>query len=130
MRLIRDPREADALRVRGAAPSTQPTAGHGEAPRSETSSPARTSPPRRIGLSALVCLIFFTVSGGAFGLEPLVASVGPGWAVVLVLVTPLLWGLPIALMVAELSAALPEEGGYYIWVREGLGDFWGVQEGW
>src|SRR4051794_18465569 len=85
---------------------------------------------RRLGLPALVCVTFFTVSGGAYGLEPLVAAVGPRWAVVLILVTPLLWALPVALMVAELSSAMPEEGGYYVWVREGLGEFWGVQEGW
>jgi amino acid transporter len=79
---------------------------------------------------ALVCVIFFTVSGGAFGIEPLVGTVGAGPAVVLIIVTPLLWSLPIALMVSELSSAMPEEGGYYVWVRKGLGDFWGVQEGW
>lgn len=88
------------------------------------------SPRRPLNQLALLCVIFFTVSGGAFGLEPLVAAVGPGWAVVLVILTPLFWGLPIALMAAELSSALPEEGGYYVWVREGLGDFWGVQMGW
>src|SRR3954471_10892570 len=69
----------------------------------------------RIGLLALVCLIFFTVSGGPYGLETLVGEVGPGWAVVLIALTPLLWALPTALMVAELSAAIPEEGGYFIW---------------
>jgi amino acid transporter len=74
--------------------------------------------------------VFFTVSGGPYGLEPLVAAVGPGWAVILIVLTPLLWGLPIALMAAELAGALPEEGGYYVWVREALGEFWGVQEGW
>lgn len=84
----------------------------------------------RIGLLALVCLIFFTVSGGPYGLETLVGEVGPGWAVVLIALTPLLWALPTALMVAELSAAIPEEGGYFVWVRRALGDFWGVQEGW
>ena len=96
---------------------------------------AEVSPPGgpkggRIGLLALVCLIFFTVSGGPYGLESLVGEVGPGWAVVLIALTPLLWALPEALMVAELSSAIPEEGGYYVWVRRALGDFWGVQEGW
>jgi len=85
---------------------------------------------RRLNFFALVCVIFFTVSGGAFGIEPLVGTVGAGLAVVLIIVTPLLWSLPIALMVSELSSAMPEEGGYYVWVRKGLGDFWGVQEGW
>jgi amino acid transporter len=29
-----------------------------------------------------------------------------------------------------MAAALPERGGYYIWVRRGLGPFWGFQEAW
>jgi len=33
-------------------------------------------------------------------------------------------------MIGELSSALPAEGGYYAWVRRGLGDFWGFQEAW
>jgi amino acid transporter len=33
-------------------------------------------------------------------------------------------------MIGELSSALPSEGGYYAWVRRGLGNFWGFQEAW
>ena len=33
-------------------------------------------------------------------------------------------------MIGELACALPEEGGYYIWVRRALGPFWGFQEAW
>jgi amino acid transporter len=33
-------------------------------------------------------------------------------------------------MVSELSTALPEDGGFYIWVRRGMGHFWGFQEAW
>jgi amino acid transporter len=85
---------------------------------------------RRLGLFALVCVIYFTVSGGAFGIEPLVGAVGPSLAVLLIVVTPFVWSLPMALMVAELATLLPEEGGYYVWVKESLGDFWAVQEAW
>jgi amino acid transporter len=85
---------------------------------------------RRLTLSALTCILFFITCGGPFGLEGLVGAVGPGWAVVLIIVTPLIWSLPIALMVAELATLMPEEGGYYVWVRETLGPFWGVQEAW
>lgn len=85
---------------------------------------------RRLGYVGLASVLFFTVSGGPYGLESLVAALNPGWAVVLIVVTPLLWGLPVALMVAELSSALPDEGGYYVWVKRALGPFWGVQEGW
>jgi amino acid transporter len=31
---------------------------------------------------------------------------------------------------AELAAALPEEGGYVTWVRRAFGPFWGFQVGW
>jgi amino acid transporter len=93
-------------------------------------SPIHLSRDRRLTLLALTCLIFFTTSGGAYGLEPLVGAVGPGWAIILIVVTPVIWSFPIALMVAELAALMPEEGGCYIWVREALGPFWGVQEAW
>ena len=33
-------------------------------------------------------------------------------------------------MIGELSSSLPAEGGYYAWVRRGLGNFWGFQEAW
>ena len=85
-------------------------------------------PERRITMFALACLVFFTTCGGAFGLEALIGAVGPGWAVVFILVTPFVWSLPTALMVAELATLMPEEGGYYVWVREALGPAWGVQQ--
>lgn len=84
---------------------------------------------RRLSLLALTSLVFFTTCGGAYGVEPLVGTVGPSFAVLFLLVTPFVWSLPISLMVAELTTLLPEEGGYYIWVRNALGPFWGVQEG-
>lgn len=85
---------------------------------------------RRLPLLALISVAFFTTCAGAFGIEPLVGAVGPGWAVALLFLTPALWSVPIAMMVAELSTLMPEEGGYYIWVREALGPFWAVQEAW
>lgn len=75
-------------------------------------------------------VIFFTVCGGAFGIEPLFGKLGAGWAIVLIVVTPLFWSIPISLMVSELASMMPVEGGYYVWVKRALGDFWGFQEGW
>lgn len=48
----------------------------------------------------------------------------------LLIATPLLWSLPIALMVSEMSSMLPLHGGYYRWVYFALGRFWGFQQGW
>jgi amino acid transporter len=85
---------------------------------------------RQLRLLPLVMVFFFTVAGGAYGLEPVVGQSGPGMALLLLLVTPLIWSMPAALMVAELSSAIPAEGGYYAWVKRGLGPFWGFLEGW
>jgi len=85
---------------------------------------------KKITLLPLICIIYFTVSGGAFGLEELVSSTGPGFAMLLLLLTPLLWSLPVAFMVSEMSSMLPIYGGYYRWVYFGLGRFWGFQQGW
>src|SRR5712675_689386 len=70
------------------------------------------------------------VSGGTYGTEQIVQGAGYGRAILILLLTPLLWSLPSAFMIGELSSALPAEGGYYAWVRRGLGNFWGFQEAW
>jgi len=70
------------------------------------------------------------VSGGPYGLEDIVHDEGYKVAILLLAVTPLFWSLPVALLVGELSAAIPEDGGYYVWVRRALGPFWGFQEAW
>src|ERR671919_647822 len=85
---------------------------------------------RQLGLLALVMVTFFIVSGGPYGLEELVSQSGPGIALLLLLITPLIWSVPTAVMVAELSSMMPVEGGYYAWVKRALGPFWGFMEGW
>ena len=55
---------------------------------------------------------------------------GYGRAILILLLTPVLWSLPTAFMIGELSSALPFEGGYYAWVRRAMGNFWGFQEAW
>src|SRR6195952_4074419 len=74
--------------------------------------------------------MYFTISGGAFTTESLVASVGPGLALLILLVIPIVWSVPETLIVAELASMLPEEGGYYRWVRRAFGPFWAFQNGW
>jgi amino acid transporter len=77
----------------------------------------------------LVATTYLMVSGGPYGLEELVAS-GYPTAVTVLLLVPVVWSVPTAFMVGELASALPEEGGYYAWVRRALGPFWGFQEAW
>ena len=70
------------------------------------------------------------VCGGAYGTEDIVRGWGYGRALIILALTPLIWALPVSLMVGELSSSLPAEGGFYAWVRAGVGDFWGFQEAW
>jgi amino acid transporter len=85
---------------------------------------------RKLGLGAIIGVIFFSVSGGPYGLEDVVGSSGAGMALLLIVITPIIYSLPISLMVAELATMMPVSGGYYQWVKEGLGPFWGFQAGW
>jgi amino acid transporter len=70
------------------------------------------------------------VSGGTYGTEQIISGAGYGHGILILLFLPVLWCLPTAFMIGELSSALPCEGGYYAWVRRGLGNFWGFQEAW
>src|SRR6266478_1946050 len=70
------------------------------------------------------------VSGGTYGTEEIIHGAGYGRGILILLFLPVLWCLPTAFMIGELSSALPQEGGYYAWVRRGLGNFWGFQEAW
>jgi len=84
----------------------------------------------RLTLWPLVAATFFMVSGGTYGTEDIVHGAGYGRAILILLLTPILWSLPTAFMIGELSSALPFEGGYYAWVRRAMGNFWGFQEAW
>ncbi len=108
------------------ATATAPT--HFEQPLAVTSSPRKKS--IRLTLWPLVAATFFMVSGGTYGTEDIVHGAGYGRAILILLLTPVLWSLPTAFMIGELSSALPKEGGYYAWVRRAMGDFWGFQEAW
>ncbi len=87
-------------------------------------------PPRKIRPIQLIAIIFFTVSGGPYGLEPLLTYAGEHGALLLLLITPLMWDVPAILTVAELNSMMPVTGGYYQWVKFALGPRWGFYEGW
>ena len=84
----------------------------------------------RVSLWPLIAATFLMVSGGTYGTEDIVHGAGYGRAIFFLLITPILWSLPTTFMIGELAGALPEEGGYYAWVRRAMGRFWGFQEAW
>lgn len=85
---------------------------------------------RRLKILPLTAVIFLTVSGGPYGLEPLLTYGGQHGALLLLLITPLLWDVPTILMVMELNSMMPVTGGYYQWVKKALGIRWAWYEGW
>jgi len=78
----------------------------------------------------LIAVIFFTVSGGPYGLEPLLDYAGQHGALLVLLITPVLWDVPAIFTVLELNSMMPITGGYYKWVKYALGTRWGFYEGW
>ena len=84
----------------------------------------------KLTLWPLVAATFYMVSGGTYGTEEIIHGAGYGHGILILLFLPVFWSLPTAFMIGELSSALPHEGGYYAWVRRGLGNFWGFQEAW
>ncbi|HET6253584.1 MAG TPA: APC family permease [Puia sp.] len=92
--------------------------------------PRISKSPGKLRPLQLAAVIFLTVSGGPYGLEQLFAGVGTHGAILLLLVTPLLWDIPTILTVLELNSLMPVTGGYYQWVKHALGLRWAFFEGW
>ena len=78
----------------------------------------------------LAAVIFLTVSGGPYGLEPLLNQAGANASLLLLMVAPLLWDIPTIFTVLELNSMMPVTGGYYQWVKRALGLRWAFYEGW
>jgi amino acid transporter len=85
---------------------------------------------KKAGLLYFVFVMFAYVTGGPFGLEGMVTTSGPGMTLVYLLILPFFWSIPVSLATAELTTAIPVEGGFYRWVRASHGDFWGFLTGW
>ena len=85
---------------------------------------------RKAALLPFVFVMYAYTTGGPFGLEDMVTTSGPGLTLLYHLFIPFLWCIPVSLVAAELTTAIPVEGGFYRWVRAGFGDFWGFLAGW
>src|SRR5713101_5676910 len=91
---------------------------------------ATKSAVRKASLFYLVFVMFSYTTGAPFGLEDMVTTSGPGMTLIYLLVLPFFWCIPVSLVSAELTTAMPVEGGFYRWTRAAFGDFWGFLAGW
>ena len=85
---------------------------------------------QRLGLGGLVAVLYAYCAAGPFGFEEMVSASGPGMALLFLLAVPWLFSFPMSLATAEMSTAMPVEGGFYRWTRAAFGNFWGFQCGW
>jgi amino acid transporter len=92
--------------------------------------PQSSSLLRKASLFYLVFVMFSYTTGGPFGLEDMVSTSGPGLTLIFMLVLPFFWCIPVSLVSAELTTAMPVEGGFYRWTRAAFGDLWGFLAGW
>ena len=81
-------------------------------------------------LSTVFFIMFCTCCGGAFGTEDMVSESGPGMALLMLILLPFFWSIPMGLVCSELGTAIPDEGGFYRWIQRAMGEFWGFQAGW
>ncbi len=88
------------------------------------------TPNKKLRPLQLAAVIFLTVSGGPYGLEPLLSIAGSQAALLLLIITPLLWDIPTIFTVLELNSMMPVTGGYYQWVKKALGLRAAFYEGW
>eukprot|EP00039_Didymoeca_costata_P022107 m.3725 g.3725 ORF g.3725 m.3725 type:complete len:519 (-) comp2819_c0_seq1:256-1812(-) len=85
------------------------------------------APPRsKVGFWGLTAVSFFWVCGGIDGSEPLMSTGPPGLVFLIMLVGPVIIGVPSALVSLELSCAMPADGGSVVWVEEALGSSFGA----
>lgn len=75
-------------------------------------------------------MLFCLVAAGAFGIEDMIPTSGPGLTIAMLIIFAIVWAYPICQTVSELSALMPSEGGIYVWVKEALGEFWGFCISW
>lgn len=84
----------------------------------------------KASLFYLVFVMYSYTTAGPFGLEAEVSTAGPGMTLLYHLILPFFWCIPMSLVAAELTSAMPVQGGFYRWVRAAFGDFWGFLAGW
>jgi amino acid transporter len=87
------------------------------------------TPPKATAFQ-LVFMTYAVICGGAYGLEEMVSSSGPGLSLLVLVVLPFIYAVPLSMACAELAARFPVEGGYYRWVRMSFGDGLGYTAGW
>jgi amino acid transporter len=91
----------------------------------DTADPNR--PPRVLGFRDV--LLFYVVTGISLRWIATAAAAGPS-SILIWIGAWLVFYMPLALCVIELSSRYPNEGGLYVWSKHAFGDFAGFMSAW
>lgn len=75
----------------------------------------------KLSVVMLATIVFYSVSGGPFGVEASVRAGGNFYTLLAFIVMPFVWSIPEAVMTAELGSTFPEAAGGVAWVEEAFG---------
>ena len=84
---------------------------------------------KHYGVIAVVALMYCSVAAGAFGIEEMISTCGPGMTIIALVGMVFVWAIPDCFCVAEVGSVLPAEGGDIFWAKHTLGEFYSFQEG-
>lgn len=98
---------------------------------SSSSSSSHNNKNNTLNTSQLVFYLFFSVCGGAFGLEDILSSISGRvyFCFGSILFLMFFWSIPNSITVSEFATAFPRMGGRIVWVRQIFGNFWSLQTG-
>jgi amino acid transporter len=115
---------------KNSSPSSELELADEDVPADETSFLLGGDSAKKLGVWGLTVITFFNVSGGPIGFEDTVRWGGPFNVLVALFVVPIIFTLPMGLICAELSSALPVDSGHTAWLQTAYGGKWGFYEGW
>ncbi|KAL7718196.1 Amino acid-polyamine transporter [Entamoeba marina] len=80
-------------------------------------------PKKDLHTFSLFAMMFVSCVGGAYGTEPIIASIGPLLGIILMFILPYIVQFPMTLITSEISLALPSNSGYIMWFASSFGQF-------
>jgi amino acid transporter len=113
--------------------STYTTGDEGSLSSSSSTCPSPNSNNKKsasLGVLQLATIIFYSVSGGPFGVEESIRAAGPFYTLLGFFIAPLIFSLPECLMTVELSSGgFQSSAAGCAWVEEAFGTTAGFLEG-
>ena len=84
----------------------------------------------KMSIFTLCFVIYSFTATASYGIEDIVGWGGPALTLVILVLIPIIWAIPMSLVSAELTSMYPEDGGLYVWITKAMGEMPGFLAGW